>query len=123
MILTLKVTDELYEEIGKLNPANPRHAAEMLLARYASNGYSAKSVILSTKDLAEVQKIVGQVDDPASLIKALKKLASVAIGDVEVELSEGQMSRIKSNAKYYDRKVEDFAKQEIKRGLVTSLGV
>lgn len=123
MVLTIKISDDLYEKIGKLNPQNPRHAIERLLAKYAEAGYSTKAIVLAGKDLAEVQKIVGQIEDPAGLIRALQLSTSITIGDIEVSLSEGQWKRLKSNAAFYNQAPEDFAKEQIKRGLQSTLGV
>ena len=83
----------------------------------------AKSIVLAKEDLSEVQKLVGQVDDPASLLVALKRAFSVTIGEFKAELNEGQLKRLKSNAHFHDQSVEDFAQLQIKRGLVFSLGV
>ena len=123
MILTIKISDDLYEKIGKLNPANPRHAIEKLLEKYAEAGYSTKAIVLAGEDLAELQKIIGQVDDPDSTVAALKRLTSVTVNGIEIQLSEGQWKRVQTNADFYKREAADFAKQEIKRGLQSTLGV
>jgi hypothetical protein len=123
VILTIKISDELYEKIGKLNPQNPRHAIEKLLAKYADAGYSTKAVVLSGTDLAEVQKIIGQVDDPASFLAALKKVTTLNVGDFKIGLTESQIKNLERNNQFWAEKDKDWMVNQIKRGLQATLGV
>lgn len=122
MVLTIKISDDLYEKIGKLNPQNPRHAIEKLLAKYAEAGYSNKAVVLSGKDLAEVQKILGQVEDPDSLIQALKRVTSIKVGEFEVALTDSQRTNLARNFAFWESKDKDWMLNQIKRGLQSTLG-
>jgi hypothetical protein len=123
VVLTIKISDELYEKYGKLNPQNPRYAIEKTLEKYSEAGYSSKVLVVTGEPLKDLQVSVGQIDSAEELAEAVKRALSVRVDGIEVPLTEGQRKRLESNAKFYNQPQDEYAVSLIVRALQSAFGV
>jgi hypothetical protein len=122
LILSIKVSDEAYEQYGRENTKNPREAIEKVIERYAGIG-NAKMILLTGEPLAAIQRLVGQIDEPQQLALKVAKVASVKIGSLSFPLTESQLKGIADKAAFYHKSPEAFATEQIQKALQNTLGV
>jgi hypothetical protein len=124
MIVSLKVSDELYEEYGRRNPNNPRTAMADSLERFVSHDPGIKSVLLDGENLSLLQSALQtSLSDPAELTRLLIKALSVRVDEVEVALTPVQRKSIETNASFFKQTQGEFAKNKIEEGLRVAFGV
>ena len=88
MIVSLKVSDELYEAYGRKNEKNPRAAMTEALAKFVGEDSKARSITVAGEHLKTLQDLIGgPVDSAENLTKALKVALNVRLEDVEVKLT------------------------------------
>lgn len=122
MILTVKVSDETYEKYGQQNKANPRFAIEQVIEKYAHVG-SGKAVILTGEALAELQKLVGQLDNAEGVVNAVKKVSALGLDGVTLALTESQRKNVADLAKHTGQEVKVLLENKVKQALQNALGV
>ena len=122
MILSIKVADETYEQYGRQNPKNPREPIERVVEKFAGIG-SGKALIITGESLANLQKLVGQVDEAAGLVETVRKATSVNVGALSFPLSESQLKGIRDKAAFFSKSPEAFATEQIQKALQNALGV
>lgn len=125
MLVSLKVSDEVFEAYGTHNPQNPRLAMEQALERFKAVTPNKKAILLSGDALAELQTLLGGSYDGASdLVLAIRKALVVKVDGVEVALTESQRKAISDTVRYFPKmEPREFTAQKIKEGLQHVLGV
>lgn len=123
MIISVKMSDETYEKYGKHNKVNPRGAVEQVIERFADVGASGKGIVLHGENLAALQKLLGQIDDPKQIVERVTKLTSVDVNGVSFPLSESQLKGVRDNAKFFGQTPEQFLQTKVKTALQNALGV
>lgn len=123
MILSIKVSDEVYEQYGRHNNANPRGAIEAVVNRFAEVGASGKAVVLSGENLKQLQALVGQIDSPEALIELIRKAVSARVDGVEFPLSESQRKGIKDRAAHQGQPADMVFQREVTSALRNALGI
>jgi hypothetical protein len=124
MIVSLKVSDELYEEYGRRNPNNPRAAMADTLERFASHDPGIKSVTLEGDNLAQLQSALQtSLSDPDELTRLLIKALSVRVDEVEIALTPVQRKSIETNSAFFKQDPGDWTKNKVEEGLRVAFGV
>jgi hypothetical protein len=125
MLISLKVSDEVFEAYGTHNPQNPRLAMEQALERFQEVTPNKKAILIAGEALAELQRLLdGTFEGASDLLPALRKALTVKVGDVEVALTESQRKAISDTVKYFPKmETREFTEQKIKEGLRYALGV
>ena len=118
MILRITVPDEIYEAYGAINPKNPRKVMEDILVKFAGVDPSRKTIIVTGDLLAEIQKLLGaSLDSAAGLFGAVKERLTFQVGDVNVQLTEAQRKKLVTQAKAWNRPVDEFIAEQVRENL------
>jgi len=124
MIVSLKVSDDLYEQYGRRNPNNPRAAMIDTLERFASHDPGRKSLTLEGENLKQLQDALQTVlRDPDEATRLLLKALSVRVDDVEIALTPTQRKSIETNSAFFKQDPQNWAKNKIVEGLRVAFGV
>lgn len=122
-IISIKVSDDVYEQYGRHNSANPRLAVEQVVNRFAEVGASGKAVVLSGETLKALQALIGQVDEPAGLVEKVKNLVATRVDGVQFPLSDSQRKGIKDRAQHQAQPFDQVFSREVTTALRNALGV
>jgi len=124
MIVSIKISDELYEHYAKRNPGDPRAALVEALTAFQHLEPGIPRLVVENPELRAIQGFVqGDLSTPAALLAWIKKTATVQVGDWTVELTLGQRQRLEAMAKAMAQPVEDFAKTQLTAGIQRVVGV
>jgi hypothetical protein len=123
LILSIKVSDEVYEKFGRLNSQNPRHAIEKTLERFADTGHVGKVVVVTGEVLSQLQTILGgTIDTPEALLEKVKATATFRADGAEVIINGYQKAIIEKGALANKVTPEEFLSRKVKQGLTLVLG-
>ena len=123
MVITLSIPDALYAAYLAHNPQNPQKGLVEQLERF--RGFSPKERVLVFPSAVRqaVEKLYGQpIEDPVKFAEWLSGLVSVKVGDVEVELSEGQRKRLLGEAQFYGRETSGYVQERVGKAVRDGLG-
>jgi hypothetical protein len=124
MIVSLKVSDELYEQYGRRNPNNPRAAMIDTLERFVSSDPGIKSLTLEGENLKQLQDALQTVlKDPDEATRLLLKALSVRVDEVEIALTPTQRKSIETNSAFFKQDPGDWTKNKVEEGLRVAFGV
>jgi hypothetical protein len=124
MIVSLKISDELYEHYAKRNPLDPRAALADALESFKALEPGVPRLVVENPDLRAIQGYVqGDLSTSAALLAWIRKTAAVKVGDWSIELSVGQRKHLKDMATALVQPLDEFAKNQLKAGIQKVVGV
>lgn len=124
MIVSLKVSDDLYEQYGRRNPNNPRAAMTDTLERFVSHDPGTKSVTLEGDNLRQLQEALQtSLSNPDEFTRLLVKALSVRVDDIEISLTPTQRKSIETNSAFFKQSPADWTKNKVVEGLRIAFGV
>jgi len=124
MIVSLQISDELYEHYAKRNPGDPRAALAEALKLYKDLEPGVPRLVVENPDLRAIQGYVqGDLSSSTKLLEWIRKTATVKVGDWDIELSLGQRQRLEAMAKAMVQPLNEFAKNQLTSGIQKVVGV
>lgn len=124
MIVSLKISDELYEQYAKRNPGDPRAALAEALEAWKDREIGVPRLILENPELRELKTITqADLSEPAHLVNWAKRTSTVDFSEVEVELSLGVRERLKAQADFMKEPFAEFAKKQLLGAISRTFGV
>lgn len=122
-VISISIPDELYETFVKQNPQNPSKAIVRHLDKFKSYSFADRAIMLTGEDLAEVQRAAGRtVETPKEVVSLVREALSIKVEGMGVELSEGQRSRLKQMAAFFNQSPEAYGAAQVKEALTAKLG-
>lgn len=123
MVVTLSLSDELYQDYVKINPQNPHKAMAKQLERFKNAAPSDRGILITGKELEEIQRAAGRQVESAQDIKELVERAlSLKFEDFSVGLSAGQRARLDQDAGFWGKTPSVYAGELVKEALANRLG-
>jgi hypothetical protein len=124
MVITIKISDELYEHYAQRNPLDPRAALAEALESFKALEPGVPRLVVENPELRAIQAYVqGDLSSSAALLAWIRKTAAVRVGDWEIELSLGQRQHLRDMANALVQPVDEFAKNQLKAGIQKVAGV
>ena len=106
-ILTITVPDELVAFYGKYDK-NPAKAMGEQLKKFANHDPMSRVVVLPDEVRQTLEEMIGlPIEDPRKLVDWVRGLVSAKIGGLDIKLTDTQMQRIRSFAKFWCRPGEE----------------
>ncbi len=122
-ILSITLLDKTFETYAKYSPASPAKGIEAQLERFKTISPKERALVFSSEERGEIEKLYGMpIEKAADLIKWLKKLQEVQVGGLTLPLTEGQVKRLESNAKFFGTTPMVLLKQKVQGALFDALG-
>lgn len=115
MKINLSIPDDLFEQYVKQHGL-PGTYSRM---REAIDAYKdvkpSDRVVLLGGDVRRAIEAVFQttLDSPEKLLKLIQNMNSVKIGDVQMEFSSDQLERLKAQAGFHGRTLEQYIKETV----------
>jgi hypothetical protein len=132
VIVTIRIPDELYALYAERNAKKPQEELELALAEFAPYFPGKKRIVLEGADLKELaSELEHPVSSPAELLARVKKFKQLSVPKlgITIELNEGQLLALKSQADFWNREgkaspeeLVKFCKQQIQAGISKVLG-
>jgi len=123
MIVTITIPDEVYKAYAAFNPGNPRAAIQKQLERFQGIDSSDRVLILSKEARQALDQLYGvPIESPEDLVKWVKALSGLKVGDEIVALREGQRKRLTSEAQFYKKDPGVYIRERVSRALDETLG-
>lgn len=112
MVLTLSIPDELYQAYVKFNPSNPHKAIVKQLERFKDAKQSDRGILVTGKELEEIQRAAGrQVETPQEIQALITEALKLKFDGFSVSLSAGQRARLKQDAGFWGKSPEVYASE------------
>src|SRR5260221_2995900 len=119
MLVSLKISDEVYEKYAEYDNSNPRLAMEQQLNRFKDISPKDRDLIIPSKARQALEALLGrQIETPEDLVKVVDVMVKIKVGNVEIPLTEGQMKRLLSQAAFWHQPIEKFTTDKVKAGIV-----
>jgi len=123
MVVTLSLSDELYQDYVKINPQNPHKAMVKQLERFKDAKPSDRGIWVTGKELEEIQRAAGrQVETPKEIEELITRALSLKLEDFSVPLSAGQRARLHQDATFWGKTPSQYASEAVKEALANRLG-
>jgi len=132
VIVTIRIPDELYATYAERNPKKPQEELELALAEFAPFFPGKKRIVLEGEALKDLSAALEHpVSTPEELIARVKKFKQVAVPKLGLilDLSEGQLLALKSQADFWNRggkaspeELVQFCKQQLLAGIAKVVG-
>ncbi len=124
MIVQIRLPDELYAKYAERDPKKPQQEIEKALLEAVELIPGEQRLILRGEELRKVKDLLEHpVSTVGELLEKLTKLKRVGVeGAGEVELTVGQLTRIKEMAPYMSQTPAEYLKDRVKAGLVAVVG-
>jgi len=124
MIVSLKISDELYEKYAKRNPEDPRAALAEALAAFQDLEPGIPRLVVENPELRRLKELSQEdLSTPGKLVSWAEKNAKVGMGGVEVELSLGVRQRLAAQAEFMKEPYQEFAKKQLGGAISRTFGV
>lgn len=123
-VISISIPDDLYEVFVAQNPQNPHKAIVKHLDKFKEYKFSDRAIVLSGKDLEEVQRAAGKtVETPQEVVSLVRDALSIDIEGMKVPLTEGQRTRLRQMASFFDQPVEEYGAMKMKDAIAAQFGV
>lgn len=123
-VISISIPDELYDVFVKQNPQNPHKAIVKHLEKFKEFKFSDRAVVLSGRELEEVQRAAGKtVETPQELLKIVQEALSIDVEGMRIQLTEGQRTRLRHMASFFQQPVEEYGAAKVKEALTAQFGV
>lgn len=115
MKVQVQVTDEVHEayaaEAGRRKVA-PATLMAMVLSRYEHTITDDRYLLLRPEVVRELEQVTGRhLTSPGQLLDAVKGAASINIGNIRVEATQGQLNELARRAELLGRKPEELVEE------------
>lgn len=125
MNVTLSLPDALYETYKEHFPQNPHAALINQLKRFAPYSPHERVLLFTKEDRLKLERLYGDTVEPETVDKFVAWIAhlkSVAIGDIQVPISDGQLKRVEGEAKFFESDPKTLLEVKVKAGVANALG-
>jgi len=132
VIVTIRIPDELYATYAERNPKKPQEELELALAEFAPYFPGKKRIVLEGQNLKDLSAALEQpVSTPEELLARVKKFKALAVPKLglSIDLSEGQLLALKSQADFWNRdgkasaeELIDFCRKQLEAGISKVVG-
>ena len=123
-VISISIPDDLYDVFVAQNPQNPHKAIVRHLEKFKEFKFSDRAIVLSGKELEEVQRAAGKtVETPEQLLGLVKDALSIDVDGMKVQLTEGQRSRLRHMASFFQQPVEEYGAAKLREAISAQFGV
>lgn len=121
MIIQIRIPDELYAHYAERNPKRPQEELEKVLHEAKDILPGEQRILFSASQLRALKDLLEHpVSTAEEVLERIKKFKRVALPEgAEVELDEGQLTRLKAQhqASGFNMSFQDFVKRQLLAGL------
>jgi len=122
-IITLTLKDETLETYAKREPDHPAKALEAQLERFKDIEQTDRALLFSPEGRRALEGLFGApIPDEKTLIEHVKRLSTFQLGKVKVTISASQAARAASNAKFFNRSVEEEIRRVAEAAKLAAFG-
>lgn len=107
MIVTLAISDDLYEKYREQDPAKPNALMIRQLERFKDVKQTDRPVVLTKEQQKQIETLFGEGIDGAAWEKFIRWLTarcSVNLGEQQITLSNSQWKRVQESARFFTSK-------------------
>lgn len=124
MICSIALKDETYETYAKYSPESPQKGIEAQLERFKGIPPGERALIFTSEERGVLEKLfMRPIEAAGDLVKWVQKLQEIEVGGVTVALTEGQVKRLATNAKFFGEKAASLLERKVRTALADSIGV
>jgi hypothetical protein len=124
VILNLSIPDTVYVKYSEYGFHRPHQAIEAQVKRFQDVDPSdARAIVLTGKVRGELEKVSGRtIDSPEELVKVMRKMSELKIGDEVVELPEELQNYYRGQAEFHGRSAGEWIRTEVARLMFANAG-
>lgn len=122
-IVSISLKDETFEKYSTYSPEDPRKGIETQLERFKGIPPSERALIFNSEDRGEIEKLFGRpIEAAAELVKWVKRLQEVNVGGIDIPLTEPQVKKLESDARFFGEKAETMLPRKARTALRDAIG-
>lgn len=123
MILTLSIPDDVYKQYLEHSKTNPQRVMEGVLKQYAGVAPEDRALVLTKTQRKRLEGVFQlPIEDFDKVIDRVEKLHQARTDEVSTTLTVAQVSRLLSEAKFYNKPYPEYVAGRIKAIISGSLG-
>ena len=131
MILSLRISDDLYQHYANRAPQAPQKELERALEAFRDLDPRENRVVVGGEDLKALSRLLGHpISTAKELLEHLNRSQRCSLGEgVEVALNPGQRARLKAQADFFNKagkatpeEFATFVKQQVSAGIIQVVG-
>lgn len=126
MIISIRISDDVYQKYMKQDPKFPQRVIKDTLDKYQDVPIEERFVFVKGEALDKIEKAIGttlgqeQIDDLGDLVQ---KLCSVRVDARDVPLTKGQRYRLERESEFFKRSFDDLLVERLEKILLREWGL
>lgn len=121
--VSITLDDKTFEQYSKYDPVDPRKGLETQLERFKGIPPTERALVFTSEERGAIEKLVGRpIERAEDLVKWVTRLQVIDVGGVQVPLTEVQIKRLESDARFFGEKAETMLSRKARTALRDAIG-
>lgn len=123
-VFSIQLSDETFEKYAKGSPEDPRKGIEAQLERFKDVPVGERALIFDAESRKGLEGLFQRpIEDAAKLTEWVRRLQEIAVGGLSIPLTEAQVKRISTDARFFAVTPEKILKDRVGVALMQAIGV